>query len=203
VLRGVNDEVGKARTPSVGSILDRRARRVFFIADPMRLFFALWPSPQVRAQLADWGRTLHAACGGRMIRPENLHMTLGFLGDVGEARIAQVEQAASEVAPQACSLVLDEAGYWKHNRIAWAGASALPPELQTLVAELRSSLDRINIGFDSKEFVAHVTLLRNAHEPRAMPELPAIGWPLQGFVLVQSVALPAGNRYEIRKCWKR
>ncbi len=167
----------------------------------MRLFFALWPNPQVRAQLADWGRTLHAACGGRMIRPENLHMTLGFLGDVEEARIAQVEQAAGEVAPQAGSLVLDEAGYWKHNRIAWAGASALPPELQTLVAELRGSLSRINIGFDSKEFVAHVTLLRNAHEPRALPELPAIAWPLQGFVLVQSVTLPAGSRYAIRRSW--
>lgn len=169
----------------------------------MRLFFGLWPDPQVRAQLVRWGRELHEVCGGRPVRPGNLHLTLAFLGNVEEARIAQVEQAASEVAPPACSLTLDRPGYWKRNRIAWAGASLIPTQVQELVAQLRSALTRSNIGFDSKDYVPHVTLLRDAHTPRAMPALPAIDWQLEAFVLVQSVALPAGNRYEIRKCWKR
>ena len=86
----------------------------------MRLFFALWPDDAVRAELARWSRELHALCGGRTTRPENLH----------------------------------------------------------------------------------VTLLRDAHEPRAMPALPPVEWRLAGFALVQSVTLPRGSRYEIRKTWR-
>ena len=103
----------------------------------MRLFFALWPDARVRAQLVHWARELHAVCGGRRMRPENLHLTLAFLGDVDEARLAQVEQAGGEAAPQAGSLLLDAPGHWKHNRIAWASASVVPAELQALVADLR------------------------------------------------------------------
>ena len=168
----------------------------------MRLFFALWPDDEVRARLERWSRELHALCGGRTTRPENLHVTLAFLGSVEETQVAEVERAAGEVAPKAVSLVLDQPGYWKHNRIAWAGASVVPPELEALVSELRGALAKSRIGFDAKPFVSHVTLLRDAREPRAIPELAPIEWRLEGFALVQSVSLPQGSRYEIRKSWK-
>ena len=48
----------------------------------------------------------------------------------------------------------------------------------------------------------HVTLLRDAREPAAMPALGPIEWRLDGFALVQSVSLPQRSRYEIRKSWK-
>ena len=168
----------------------------------MRLFFALWPDDAVRAQLAHWSRGLHAVCGGRPTRDENLHLTLAFLGSVEEARAAEVERAASEVAPRVVTLVLDRPGYWKHNRIAWAGASTVPAGLDAFVAELRSALARSHIGFDPKGFVSHVTLLHDAGEPRAMPALEAIEWRLDSFALVRSVTLPQGSRYEIRNSWK-
>ena len=168
----------------------------------MRLFFALWPDDEVCAQLARWSRELHALCGGRPTRPENLHVTLAFLGGVEEARVAEVERAAGEVAPRAVSLVLDQPGYWKHNRIAWAGASVVPPELEALVSELRGALAKSQIRCDAKSFVSHVTLLRDASEPRALPALVPIEWRLDGFALVQSVSLPQGSRYKIRKSWK-
>jgi 2'-5' RNA ligase len=167
----------------------------------VRLFFALWPDEEVRAQLARWSRELHALCGGRPTRPENLHVTLAFLGSVEEARVAEAERAAGEVAPRAISLVLDRPGYWKHNRIAWAGASVVAPELQAFVSELRGALVKSQIRFDAKTFVSHVTLLRDAREPAVMPALVPIEWRLDGFALVQSVALPRGSRYEIRRFW--
>jgi 2'-5' RNA ligase len=172
----------------------------------VRLFFALWPDESVRTQLARWTRELHAVCGGGPTRTENLHLTLAFLGGVEAPRVADVERAAGEVAPCATSLVLDTPGYWKHNRIAWAGASLVPKELEAFVAELRGALAKSQIRFDAKAFVSHVTLLREAREPKAMPVLPPIDWKLDGFALVQSVALPSslvgGGRYEVRKSWK-
>jgi len=169
---------------------------------PVRLFFALWPDEGVRAQLAHWIRELHAMCGGRPTRTENLHVTLAFLGSVEGARVAEVERAAGEVAPHAATLVLDRPGYWKHNRIAWAGASAVPRELDALVAELRGALARSNIGFDAKGFASHVTLLRDAREPKAMPPLEPVKWMLDGFSLVRSLTLPRGSRYEVLKSWR-
>ena len=168
----------------------------------MRLFFALWPDDAVRVELERWSRALHALCGGRTMRPENLHVTLAFLGGVEEERVAEVERAAGEVAPKAVSLVLDQSGYWKHNRIAWAGASVVPPELAALVSELRGALAKSGIRFDAKPFVSHVTLLRDAREPRAIPELAPVEWRLDGFALVQSVSLPQGSRYKIRRSWE-
>ena len=169
----------------------------------MRLFFALWPDEAVRERLTLWSRELRAVCGGRPTRPENLHITLAFLGGVDDARVATVERAASEARPSTVSLVLDQPGYWKHNRIAWAGASAVPSQLEALVADLRGALTRAEIAFDAKKgFVSHVTLLRDAREPRAMPALDPIEWRVDGFALVQSVTLPQGSRYEARRVWK-
>ena len=168
----------------------------------MKLFFALWPDEGVRAQLAHWSRELHAVCGGRPTRPENLHVTLAFLGGVEDARVGDVERAADTVGSRACPLVLDQPGYWKHNRIAWSGASVVPPELEALVSELRGALLKSQIRFDAKSFVSHVTLLREAREPPAMPALGPIEWRVDGFALVQSVTLPQGSRYEIRRSWK-
>ena len=168
----------------------------------MRLFFALWPDDEVRAQLERWSRELHALCGGRATPTENLHVTLAFLGSVEEARVAEVERAAGEVTLRTVSLVLDRPGYWKHNRIAWAGASMVPPGLEALVLELRGALLKSQIRFDAKSFASHVTLLRDAREPKVMPTLDPIPWKVDGFALVQSVPLPRGSRYEIRRSWK-
>ncbi len=168
----------------------------------MRLFFALWPDDEVRAQLERWSRELHALCGGRATPTENLHVTLAFLGSVEEARVAEVERAAGEVTLRTVSLVLDQPGYWKHNRIAWAGASVVPPELEALVSELRGALLKSQIRFDAKSFASHVTLLRDAREPKGMPALDPISWKVDGFSLVQSVTLPRGSRYEVLKSWR-
>jgi len=168
----------------------------------VRLFFALWPDQRVRAQLAHWARELHALCGGRLVRPENLHLTLAFLGDVDEARVAQVQQAAGEVAPRAFSLVLDRPGYWKRNRIAWAGASVVPSEFQALVAQLHRALAAANIAFDARAEVPHVTLLRDARAPRALPALAPIDWQVDAFVLVHSVTQASGSCYRITNSWK-
>ena len=93
----------------------------------VRLFFALWPSDAVRAALAEWAKVLHGACGGRPTRAGNLHMTLAFLGETRLARCDELKRVAAGVAVRRVELVVDQPGYWKHNRIAWAGASVPMP----------------------------------------------------------------------------
>jgi 2'-5' RNA ligase len=164
----------------------------------LRLFFALWPDPGARAALAGWARAAHALCGGRLMRPQNLHFTLAFLGDTDAARLDALLAAAATVTPRRFVVDVDRAEYWRHNRIVWAGAAVVPEALAALVAELRGALDAAGFRYDAKAFVPHVTLVRDAR-PAALPALAPVAWPVASFVLVKSVP---GADYAIVREWR-
>ena len=176
--------------------------REHFSGPAVRLFFALWPDETVRAALAGWSAALRQACGGRVTRPGNLHLTLAFLGDTDAGRLDELKDAAGTVGPRAFELVIDQPGYWKHNRIAWAGASAEPAALTEMVGELRGVLKRARFRFDAKPFVSHVTLVRKASPPAELPELAPIVWSATGFALVRSVPGPQGSDYAVAGEWR-
>lgn len=164
----------------------------------MRLFFALWPDDKVRAKLAKWGRALHDAAGGRPTLPDKLHMTLVFLGDTEAGRLAELAAISSAQRCEPFTLTLSEAGYWKRQRIAWAGAPIVPAALERMLAELRGALERASFRYDPKPFVPHVTLVRKAREPLAIPVLAPIEWKIDGFVLMESVPGTGGASYAVR-----
>jgi 2'-5' RNA ligase len=170
-------------------------------AETLRLFFALWPDAGTRERLAEWTRAIHRASGGRAMRPENVHLTLAFLGSTPAAALPSITAAAGKVAPRAFSLRIDEPGYWRYNQIAWAGVQAPPPELDALVADLRAALVEASIAFDPKAFVAHITLVRKARPGFRMPHLQPIDWRVGDFVLVRSVTGPEGGTYEVAQRW--
>jgi 2'-5' RNA ligase len=172
----------------------------------LRLFFALWPDDATRAGLAERARALHHAAGGRATRPRSIHLTLAFLGNCDPARLDEVQRAASRVRVRSFELVLDAAGLWHQNRIAWVGARVVPPELAVLVADLRDALEHARVVFDPKPFVPHVTLVRKARPNARLPAIEPIGWPVSEFVLVRSVPRsqetePQGSDYLIAARW--
>jgi 2'-5' RNA ligase len=167
----------------------------------LRLFFALWPDDRVRAKLAAYASAAHARTGGRIMRAEGVHVTLAFLGDVEAARLEPLLATAASIAFRPFDWMLDEVGFWKHNRIAWVGASVVPPQLADLVADLRGALQAGGFAFDAKAFVPHATLIRKGATPQALPTLAPIPWRVTRFVLVKSVLAEAGSRYEIAGSW--
>lgn len=168
---------------------------------PARLFFALWPDAAARARLSAWAGIAHAAVGGRMTAAANLHVTLFFLGAVERARIAALEAAAETVAGPPFALTFDRVGYWRHNRIVWAGAQASPPALIALEASLRSALARAGWAGDDRPYQPHVTLVRNAVRRPAALTLEPYTLAVREFVLVESEPDGGGVRYVVRRCW--
>jgi 2'-5' RNA ligase len=128
-------------------------------------------------------------------------MTLAFLGDCAPERLDELKAAAAGVRVTPFDLVLDEAGFWKHNRIAWAGATQTPAPLETLATDLRAALVAARFAFDPKPFVSHVTLVRKARPGFVMPAFAPIRWQVTGFVLVRSVMRPAGSDYLVEAGW--
>lgn len=136
------------------------------------------------------------------MRRDTLHLTLAFLGDVMATRVADAEAAAAKVTASAFTLDLDRLGYWKHNRIVWAGSVAVPPALTALAASLAEALRAAGFQLEERAFAAHVTLLRNAVcSPAASALAAAIRWPAADFALVESHAGAGGSRYAVLRRW--
>lgn len=168
-------------------------------AGTSRLFFALWPSALVREWLAKVAKSVHASCGGRLMQPRNLHLTLAFLGDTDLAHRTAALAAARRVAVMPLRIVIDRMGYFRQGRqrgVVWAGGEA-PAALVELSVSLRSALKAAEVNFDEKPLVPHVTLLRDARAPEATLGLDPIEWISDAFVLVESTRDEAGVRYDI------
>ena len=166
-----------------------------------RLFFALWPDEALRrATVAATGRVL-AAAGGRAVPSDNLHVTLAFLGNVPEERVAAAI-AAGRAVPES-------AGVQLFDRIVQLGESGplvldarRPDPLHGLVrATLAVALVEAGFALDGRPFRPHVTLARKPVH-RVPPRPPdaasdVLAWPYAGFVLAESVTGQEGSRYTI------
>jgi 2'-5' RNA ligase len=150
----------------------------------MRLFFACWPPAGTAQALAAWARAAQRECGGRAVPAQNIHLTLAFLGEADPAA-ARVLGASMRMAPT--RFVIEEARFWAHNRILWAGPRETPPALAALARALG----------EKRELAAHVTLVRHARHGRRLPPLAALDWPVGEFSLVSSTLGPAGPGYEV------
>ena len=165
---------------------------------PRRVFFAIWPDAGVAGALAAAAQTAARRCGGRRMRQETLHVTLAFIGAVSGAQVAELQAIGAAVRALRFELSLDQTGWWRHNRIVWAGASALPPALELLVRDLNGALRAAGYRLDNRPFAAHVTLLRKAHCTQDPPPMPCVPWPVTEFVLVESLLKPEGADYRPR-----
>ncbi len=65
----------------------------------VRVFYALAPNETVRAQLAALGRDVARRSRGRAVAPENAHLTLAFLGNVGTAALPALQAIGSRLPP--------------------------------------------------------------------------------------------------------
>lgn len=169
-----------------------------------RVFFALWPDEAALDGFDRVGKRLHALGGGRRMRRENLHITLAFIGEVPRQRIGILRRAAGQVVAAPFSLRLDRLDCWRHKRIAWLGSSEPPLQLLTLVGQLYECLAGAGLPLEMGDFTTHVTLVRNVHCARCtpLPELDPIDWPVNEFVLAESMLAPEGARYGVIGRWR-
>ena len=168
--------------------------------DTLRLFFALWPDDATRDALDRAGKWLHQHWGGRRMRADTLHITLAFLGSTPAEQLDALTACADTVRTDAFELVLDQAGYWRHNRIGWLGTTQTPPQYIELVNTLNAALQAADFPVDSRPHVPHVTLLRNTAGGE-VPMCEPVRWPVSDFVLVRSVTESDGARYEVIRRW--
>jgi len=130
----------------------------------VRLFVALQIPPGVRETLAALLAELRAISRQpRWVRPENLHVTLKFLGQVMDTKLDSLRVALTQVrSPQPVTLEFRGLGFFpteKHPRVFWAGMDG-SPNLKKLAEEIENAVETHGIPREEREFSPHLTLAR-------------------------------------------
>jgi 2'-5' RNA ligase len=170
-------------------------------AQTQRLFFALWPEEGLRKRLAGLAQTACPEGMGRRVLPENLHVTLAFLGNVtAEVKRCMVE-VASGLTGQAFTLILDRLGYFRRSRVLWVGPAKIPDPLHRLARELHGGLNKCGIPPGHRPYQGHLTLARKVNRVPSERLIEPFEWEVHGFVLVESLTLPGGVQYQVIRSW--
>jgi len=138
------------------------------------------------------------AAGGRALPSVDLHVTLCFLGAVGEAERAALCVRAGNIDAASFALEFERLESWREARILAATVARVPPAGVELAAALAAAARAVGLAPDLRAWRPHVTLLRGVTAQRLPAELagdarPALRLtlPATRFYLAQSQGLGA------------
>jgi 2'-5' RNA ligase len=132
----------------------------------IRLFVAVALPESVKDRLA---LLASGVPGAKWIDRENMHLTLRFIGEVPEDRVADIHHGLSRIRQQPLDVALAGVGYFKQGRhptVLWAGLDRNDGLLQ-LHDKVEQALQREGLPSDGRRFSPHVTLARLQRAPEA------------------------------------
>jgi len=162
-----------------------------------RLFFALWPSDQVRRSISDVLSSLPAKINGRAVQAHNLHETLHFVGQVTESTKDCMHAAAQSINAEAFQLNLDRFGHFSKAKIFWLGTQDTPVQLTRLHKELGIAIAECGFNIEKRPFTPHITLSRKCRQVETAQIEFSIPWQVEEFVLVESITYQEGVNYQV------
>jgi len=121
----------------------------------MRLFVAVHFSDEVKKALIKAQDTLTKQGRGNFTPPENLHLTLSFIGETD--RVDAAEAALSSVRAEPVLLRPDKIGQF--GDLYWIGIHP-SEELLFLQKQVAGALNEKGFCLDEREFIPHVTICR-------------------------------------------
>lgn len=142
----------------------RKARKVRgFVALPLEKTVA-------RELSALQNRMRQRGLAARWVRPENLHVTLAFLGDVSPEKMTAAADGLAHIGGDLLPLALrvSGAGVFPNKRrpsVLWAGLQGDLPGVVAVYAGIRQMLQKLGFEQESRPFKGHVTLARMRKKP--------------------------------------
>ncbi len=178
----------------------------------MRAFVAIDLPASLHAALGQAQAAFRSSCRDcRWTRPEAIHLTLKFLGQVSEAQVAEITRALGALGPfEKFSVQVKGFGFFpdaRRPRVFWAGLDA-PPALPELAKRVEGSMEKLGFAREARSFAPHLTLGR-FKVPRRQPALESLlekndeanldvglgGFEVSEFFLFESKLSPQGAEY--------
>lgn len=174
-----------------------------------RLFVAIELPQEVKKKLAIICQhfTKRELFVGRCTRPENLHLTLKFIGPVFESVIEKIDQDLKNIYVNACKatlLPLDVFPTRRISRILFAGLDCFC--ISILAKQIEQNISWL-VPPEKKDFKSHITLARIKNIENKEDFLyavdnfgiPPMEFEVKEFVLKQSELTPEGPIYTVLK----
>ena len=165
-----------------------------------RVFFALWPETATRKKIVKtFEQSSQYKMQGRVLRPDNLHITLHFIGNVSKSRMDCLHLAAQSIDADSIDLVLDHYGYFYKPKVFWMGLQEKPSALVVLHERLASALAECDYHMEHRPYAPHVTLMRKLVHSGELESMDPVSWVAKDFVLVESMPVAGGVHYEVKQ----
>ncbi len=178
---------------------------------PLRTFCAIELPDELRARVAERVRRLRAEFSdvrASWEKPEKLHVTLKFLGDIEPARVAVLSSAAARAVAslESFELTINEPGSFPPHgqpRVLWLGISDASGRLAFMQHALETECAAVGFPRESRAFKPHLTLAR-IRSTQGARELAAAHretpfeprrFKVSEFVVMRSELGPGGSRY--------
>ncbi len=173
----------------------------------MRAFIAIEIPPAIKEGMTGVvDRLKGGGVDARWTRPEGIHLTLKFLGEVGEERVPAIMRALAValIGTERFRLGIEGVGTFPNPasaRVVWVGITGDIEKLVSLQAAVERALVGLGLEPDSRPYTPHLTLgrIRNIHNRDVwLKRLEAVGdFRLPGFdvasiSLIRSELKPAG-----------
>jgi RNA 2',3'-cyclic 3'-phosphodiesterase len=133
----------------------------------LRAFIAVEIPSSFQHTIQESTASLRKALGDGLIRwvpPQNVHLTLKFLGDVSPSNLNLIKQMlTAEAAQHPCfEMQIESIGSFPNSRrprVIWVGLHA-PAALESLQRGIESASARLGYATDEKSFSPHLTIGR-------------------------------------------
>ena len=147
--------------------------------EPIRSFIAIELPEAVLAALKMIQDGLKStALKAKWIRPENIHLTLKFLGNVDPGDLTKIAAAMVNAVKdqRPFSLVAKGVGVFpgiRGPRVVWVGLSGQSDSLKALQSALDANLADIGYPKETRPFKGHLTIgrIKHAPSPKAVAEI--------------------------------
>ena len=118
----------------------------------------------VLSRIKDTQNRLYAT-GARikLVEPENIHLTMKFLGDVSEEQIEDVKNVIMKIGFEPFIMSLNSVGVFpnlKRPRTIWTGINLGVEALSNIHKTIESRLYKLGFQMDNRKFSPHITIGR-------------------------------------------
>ncbi|PIE58930.1 MAG: RNA 2',3'-cyclic phosphodiesterase [Desulfobulbus propionicus] len=129
-----------------------------------RLFVALDLPEDIRAHVGTLCSGLPRA---RWVRPEQLHLTLSFLGEVHGSAFHDIRETLHGLTAPVLRLQLDGLGFFPprgNPRVIWVGIAPNNALLQ-LQKKIQTRLRQLGLDLETRKYSPHITIARLSNTP--------------------------------------
>ena len=137
----------------------------------MRLFIGVRIPDEIKERLSDISRKLKSKVReARIVSPENLHITLKFIGETAEGKIPKLTEIITKSLENNAPFTakVEGAGVFpdeRNARVFWIGVNT-QGNLKKLSAAIETALAREGISKEEKRFKEHITIARFKSPPK-------------------------------------